>query len=55
LHAGLQIEKERIVGAIVQGFTCLAPQTPRNLALEDCPMMVRLNNSNREQQSTSNK
>jgi hypothetical protein len=49
--------RERIGGAIVQGFTCLAPQAAQNLALqglEDCPMMPHLNNSNWKQQMTSN-
>jgi hypothetical protein len=43
-------EKERI-GAIDQGFTCLAAQTAQNLALEgleDYLMMTRLNNDNRK-------
>jgi hypothetical protein len=43
-------EKGRI-GAIDQGFTCLAVQTTQNLALEgleDYPMMTRLNNDNRK-------
>jgi hypothetical protein len=42
-------ERERIVGAIVQGVTCLAAQTAQNLALEDledCPMLVHGNNNN---------
>jgi hypothetical protein len=43
-------EKERI-GAIDQGFTCLAAQTAQNLALEgleDYPMTTHLNNDNRK-------
>jgi hypothetical protein len=43
-------EKERI-GAIDQGFTYLAAQTAQNLALEDYPMMTRLNNDNRKHKS----
>jgi hypothetical protein len=40
-------EKERI-GAIDQGFTCLAAQTNQSLILadlEDCPMSTRLINN----------
>jgi hypothetical protein len=42
--------KERI-GAIDQGFTCLAAQTAQNLVLEgleDYPMMMHLNNDNQK-------
>jgi hypothetical protein len=42
-------EKERI-GAIDEGFTCLAVQTAQNLAfegLEDYPITTQLNNDNR--------
>jgi hypothetical protein len=41
MHNILQIEREKeIIGAIVQGFTCLTAQTAQNLILEDledCP------------------
>jgi hypothetical protein len=43
-------EKERI-GAIDQGFTCLAIQTTQSLpleGLEDYPMMTRLINDNQK-------
>jgi hypothetical protein len=43
-------ERERIIGAIAQGFTCLAAQSTQNLALEDYPTLTRLNNRNRKQE-----
>jgi hypothetical protein len=48
-------ERERIIGAIAQGFTCLAAQSTQNLALEDYPTLTRLNNRNRKQEMTRNK
>jgi hypothetical protein len=42
--------KERI-GAIDQGFTCLAIQAAQNLPLEGCPMSARLINGNRKYKS----
>jgi hypothetical protein len=48
-------ERERIIGAIAQGFTCLAAQSTQNLALEDYPMLTRLNNRNQKQEMTRNK
>jgi hypothetical protein len=42
--------KERI-GAIDQGFTCLAIQAAQNLPLEGCPKSARLINGNRKYKS----
>jgi hypothetical protein len=50
-------EKERI-GAIDQGFTCLAAQIAQSLALEgleNYPMLARLINGNRKHKPRYNK
>jgi hypothetical protein len=45
-----QSEKE-VIGAIVQGFTCLAAPTTKNLVFEDleyCPTSVRVINDDQK-------
>ncbi len=47
--------KKEVIGAIDQGFTCLAARTAQNLpleGLEDYPTSTRLINDNQKQQTT---
>jgi hypothetical protein len=51
MHGIMLIERDRIVGNVDHGLTCLALQTGQSLALEgleDCPMLVRLINDIRK-------